>query len=104
MNGKVQVTAYTRTEYNSALTTLTGSADLKIAFGNGGTTETSEIGTEASRNVRISEVLDEDSFTISLNHDSMVISGYALDMTKEVVEAWADTKNLSNDSVRRNSL
>ena len=30
MNGKVQVTAYSRAEYSAAITALTGSADLKI--------------------------------------------------------------------------
>ena len=96
LNGKVQITAYTRAEYNDAVTALTGSDDLKTAFGNGGTAETSEIGTDATWNVRISALLGEDSFTISLNRDSMVISGYALDSTKDAVETWADTKDALN--------
>ena len=37
MTGKVQLTAYTRAEYAAAITALTSSADLKTAFGNGGT-------------------------------------------------------------------
>ncbi len=62
MNGKVQVTAYTRAEYAAAITALTGSADLKTAFGNGGTAETTEIGNEATWNVRISAKLWTDTF------------------------------------------
>ena len=71
MNGKVQVTAYTRAEYSAAITALTGSEDLKTAFGNGGTAETSEIGTEATWNVCISAKLGTDTFQISLNRESM---------------------------------
>ncbi len=43
MNGKVQVTAYSRAEYSAAITALTGSADLKTGFGNGGAAETTEM-------------------------------------------------------------
>ncbi len=96
MNGKIQVTAYTRTEYDAAITALTGSADLKTAFGNGGTAETSEIGNEATWNVLISCVLGTDSFQISLNRDSMTVSGYADDATLAAVDAWADTKTALN--------
>ena len=96
MNGKVQVTAYSRAEFASAITALTGSADLKTAFGNGGTAETSEIGTDATWNVRISAKLGTDTFSISLNRDSMTISGYADDATKDAVDTWADTKPTLN--------
>ncbi|ABN07363.1 hypothetical protein Mlab_1194 [Methanocorpusculum labreanum Z] len=91
MNGKVQVTAFSRAEYTAAVTALTGSADLKTAFGNGGTAETSEIGTEATWNVRISAKLGTDTFQISFNRDSMIVSGYADDATLAAVETWADT-------------
>ena len=96
MTGKVQVTAYTRSEYASAITVLTDSADLKAAFGNGGTAETTEIGTDATWNVRISAKLGTDTFSISLNRDSMTISGYADDATKDAVDTWADTKPALN--------
>ena len=96
MTGKVQVTAYSRAEYSAAITALTGSADLKAAFGNGGTAETTEIGTEATWNVRISAKLGADTFQISLNRDSMTVSGYADDATIAAVDAWADTKPALN--------
>ncbi len=96
MNGKVQVTAFSRAEYSAAITALTGSADLKAAFGNGGTAETTEIGTEATWNVRISAKLGTDTFQISLNRDSMTVSGYADDATVAAVDAWADTKPALN--------
>ncbi len=96
MNGKVQVTAFSRAEYTAAITALTGSADLKTAFGNGGTAETSEIGTEETWNVRISAKLGDDTFQISLNRDSMTVSGYADDATLAAVDAWADTKPALN--------
>src|SRR5574344_1825308 len=82
MTGKVQVTAYTRAEYSAAITALTGSADLKAAFGNGGIAETTEIGTE--------------TFQISFNRDSMTVCGYADDATVAAVDAWADTKPALN--------
>jgi len=96
MNGKVQVTAYSRAEYAAAITALTGSADLKTAFGNGGTAETSEIGTEATWNVRISAKLGTDTFQISLNRESMTVSGYADDATLAAVDARSDTKPALN--------
>ena len=77
MNGKVQVTAYSRAEYSAAILSLLGSADLKTAFGNGGTAETTDIGTEATWNVCISAKLGTTTSQISLNRDSMTVSGYA---------------------------
>ncbi|MDD3257781.1 MAG: glycerol permease, partial [Methanocorpusculum sp.] len=56
------------------------------------TAQASEIDTEATWNVRISCVLGADSFQISLNRDSMTVSGYADDATIAAVETWADTK------------
>ena len=90
--GQVQVTAFTRAEYNAAIAALIGSESLKTAFGNGGTAEASEIDTDATWNARISAVLGEDTFSISLNRDSMTVSGYADDATIAAVDTWADTK------------
>ncbi len=92
LTGQVQATAFTRAEYNAAIAALIGSADLKTAFGNGGTAQASEIDTEVTWNVRISCVLGADSFQISLNRDSMTVSGYADDATLAAVDTWADTK------------
>jgi hypothetical protein len=60
------------------------------------TAETSEIGTEATWNVRISAKLGTDTFQISLNRDSMTVSGYADDATLAAVDTWADTKPALN--------
>jgi len=96
LNGQVQATAFTRAEYNAAIAALVGSDTLKTAFGNGGTAEASEIDTDATWNVRISAVLGEDTFSISLNRDSMTVSGYADDATIAAVETWAVTKPALN--------
>ena len=96
MNGKVQVTASARNDYNAAVAALIGSAEMKTAFGRGDTAEASEIDTDATWNVRISAMLGKDTFAISFNREKMVISGYSLETTREAVEAWADTKESLN--------
>ncbi|HJJ43771.1 MAG TPA: glycerol permease, partial [Methanocorpusculum sp.] len=60
------------------------------------TAETTELGPDATWNVRISAKIGTDTFSISLNRDSMTISGYADDATKEAVDTWADTKPTLN--------
>ena len=46
-----------------------------------------------TKNVTVGSKIYEDSFTIAINKEYMLINGFAYDETLEAVEAWADTQD-----------
>ncbi|MDO5846117.1 MAG: glycerol permease, partial [Methanocorpusculum sp.] len=54
--------------------------------------EAAELASKATWNARVSCALGDDTFVISLNRGSMIVSGYAEAATIAAVETWADNQ------------
>jgi hypothetical protein len=74
----------------AAITTLMTAAATAEAFA-GADGQAVEQLSKRTWNVRVSCELAGDSFTVSLNRESMVVSGYARAETIAAVETWADS-------------
>ena len=46
-----------------------------------------------SKNITVGNKIHEDSFTIAINKEYVLINGFAYDETLEAVETWADTQD-----------
>ena len=87
--GKISITAPSKTAYEDGISLLKGTEAAETIGGIGATA--SEEADKALWNTRISCAIGDDTFNVSLNRDSIVISGYAKAETLEAIEAWADT-------------
>ena len=87
--GKISLTAPSKTAYEDGISLLKGTEAAETIGGVGASA--SEEADKALWNTRISCAIADDTFNVSLNRDSIVITGYAKAETLEAIEAWADT-------------
>lgn len=87
--GKISLTAPSKTAYEDGISLLKGTEASETIGGIGASA--SEEADKALWNTRISCAIGDDTFNVSLNRDSITISGYAKAETLEAIEAWADT-------------
>lgn len=87
--GKISLTAPSKTAYEDGISLLKGTEAAETIGGVGASA--SEEADKALWNTRISCAIGDDTFNVSLNRDSIVITGYAKAETLEAIEAWADT-------------
>ena len=87
--GKISLTAPSKTAYEDGISLLKGTEAAETIGGVGASA--SEEADKALWNTRISCAIADDTFNVSLNRDSIVITGYAKAETLEAIENWADT-------------
>ena len=87
--GKISLTAPSKTAYEDGISLLKGTEAAETIGGVGASA--SEEADKALWNTRISCAIGDDTFNVSLNRDSIVITGYAKAETLEAIENWADT-------------
>ena len=88
--GYVNLYADDQTQYENMTTFLEGAVASEAANGenHGGASRDS---TEDTWSARYSCSLGEDTFTVTITREYMLINGFELDETLAAVEAWADT-------------
>lgn len=87
--GKLSLTVPSKTAYEDGISLFKGTEAAETIGGVGASA--SEEDDKALWNTRISCAIGDDTFNVSINRDSIVISGYAKTETLEAIEAWADT-------------
>ena len=87
--GKLSLTAPSKTAYEDGISLFTGTEAAETIGGVGASASEDE--DKALWNTRISCAIGDDTFNVSINRDSITISGYAKPETLEAIESWADT-------------
>jgi acyl-CoA synthetase (AMP-forming)/AMP-acid ligase II len=92
--GKISLTAPSKTAYEDGISLLKGTEAAETIGGVGASA--SEEADKALWNTRISCAIGDDTFNVSLNRDSIVITGYAKAETLEAIdeEGWLHTGDL----------
>lgn len=86
---RISFNADTRAVYDSGREYLLGAVAAEAIAGEEG--GASEDGGKALWNARVSCAIGDDTFTVSLNRDSITVSGYAKAETLAAIETWADS-------------
>ncbi len=87
--GYVNLYLADKTAYEDMADLLAGNEAAETAAGIGGTA--SRDSTEDTWNAKFSCSLGEDTFTVTITREYMLINGFEEDATLAAVEAWADT-------------
>ena len=75
--------------YDAMITLLSGNEAAETAAGMGA--ESSHDSTEDTWSVKFSCAIDDDTFTVTITREYILISGFEKDETLAAIEAWADT-------------
>jgi hypothetical protein len=87
--GYLNFYAADKTAYTDMASLLTGTEAAETAAGVGGSA--SKDAAEDTWSAKYSCSLGEDTFTVTITREYMLVNGFEKDETLEAVEAWADT-------------
>jgi hypothetical protein len=87
--GYLNFYAADKTAYTDMASLLTGTEAAETAAGVGGSASADS--TEDTWSAKYSCSLGEDTFTVTITREYMLVNGFEKDETLEAVESWADT-------------
>ena len=87
--GYLNIYAENKTAYTDMASLLTGTEAAETTAGVGGSA--SKDASEDTWSAKYSCSLGEDTFTVTITREYMLVNGFEIDETLTAVEAWADT-------------
>ena len=98
-NGYILVYGTSNDQLSDAVSLLTGNETTETLAGVGGSAAEADgeeywaVKFSCTKNVTIGSKVHEDSFTVTIGKNYMLITGFAYDATLEALETWADTQD-----------